>query len=75
MSQSAIPSEELRMFNVLANNLKTVFDVGAREDIDYYEMVPNIEYHLFEPEVEFFNNLKEKVSKLETHNIHLNQIG
>jgi FkbM family methyltransferase len=70
-----IPNEELRIFNTLSNELNVVFDVGARTDLNYYEINPNIEYHIFEPEITFFNKLEEKISKIEKHNIHLNQVG
>ena len=70
-----IPNEELIIFNTLSNELNVVFDVGARTDLNYYKLKPSAEYHLFEPEIEFFNKLTEKVSKLNGHNIHLNQVG
>ena len=33
-------------------DFKRVFDVGCRNDIDYYNIKNNCEYHLFEPNVE-----------------------
>lgn len=70
-----IPNEELKIFKNLSDELNVIVDVGVREDLDYYKHKPFAEYHLFEPEIEFFNKLTEKVSKLNEHNIHLNQVG
>ena len=60
MSYSSIPKEELELFKQL-KDLKVIFDVGAREDIDYLEFWPESEFHLFEPHPEFSKNLQEKV--------------
>lgn len=72
---NAIPKEELAVFEVLKDKLSVVFDVGAREDLSFYEIKKDCEYHLFEPNKEFASVLREKISKLKDHNIKLNEFG
>ena len=55
-----IPKEELELFKQL-KDLKVIFDVGTRTDVDYLEIWPNSEHHLFEPNPEFFLELMNKV--------------
>mgnify|MGYP001566357332 FL=1 len=50
-----------------------IFDVGARVDIDYIELRPKAEFHLFEPNPVFFEELKAKVGKQK--NVFLNNCG
>lgn len=46
----------------LIKDLKVVFDIGAREDaIEFIEMYPDAEYHLFEPNKHFADSLKSNV--------------
>ena len=59
MEHTLIPTEELEVFKAL-KNIKVVFDVGARVDIDYLNIFPKATHHLFEPNPEFFKELKEK---------------
>lgn len=54
-----IPKEELEVFKGL-KDIKVVFDVGCRTDTDYYDLRPNLEYHLFEPNPEFYKQIKIK---------------
>jgi FkbM family methyltransferase len=71
-----IPIEELEQFKMISNDVDIIFDIGSRDDLEYYKIKPNGEYHLFEPRLEFFNNLKSKVEKLEnSERIYLNQVG
>jgi len=72
---SAIPVEELKIFELLKEEFSVVFDVGAREDLSFFQIKNNCEYHLFEPNSEFVNNLKNKIYMLEKHNIILNEFG
>jgi len=60
MTQTPIPKEEIGLFKQL-KDLKVIFDVGAREDVDYLEICPKAEFHLFEPNPIFFKDLKVKV--------------
>lgn len=69
--RTPIPIEELAVFNNL-DGIKVVFDVGSRDDIDMYLLRPHYEYHLFEPHLPFFNELKSKVN---APNVHLNNFG
>ena len=52
-----------------------MFDVGCRNDIDYYEVKKDCEYHLFEPNVEAIDSIKNKISTLSNHHIILNEFG
>lgn len=72
IEQTKISREELEIFRKL-KNLKVIFDVGARTDTDYIELRPRATYHLFEPNLEFFEVLKEKVG--EKKNVYLNNYG
>ena len=53
------PKEEIELFKQL-KDLKVIFDVGAREDIDYLELWPESEHHLFEPNPKFYSVLQVK---------------
>jgi FkbM family methyltransferase len=71
-----IPNEELDLFKKICSNFKIVFDVGCRCDLDYYEIHPNCEYHLFEPNKKFIEKIKEKLKELNyPKNIKLNEYG
>ena len=72
MSNTKIPTEELDIFLRL-NDLKVVFDVGARDDLDMFELKPELEYHLFEPVPEFCETLRLKANGAK--NIFINQFG
>ncbi len=67
--------EELDIFAKLSWNFKTVFDVGSRDDIDYFKIKNDCEYHLFEPNTEAIASIKRKISNLGEHNIILNEFG
>ncbi len=46
------------------DDIHVVFDVGARESIDYLKIKPNAIYHLFEPNPQAFEELKRKVEAI-----------
>jgi len=70
-----IPAEELKIFDILKDNMSVVFDVGAREDLSFYNIKKNCSYHLFEPSIEAISSLKKQISVLMDHNIKLNEFG
>lgn len=72
MEHTRIPQEELELLKQL-KNIKVIFDVGARADIDYLQMFPKAKHHLFEINPSFFNELKEKVGTRK--NVFLNNYG
>lgn len=72
MTQTPIPEKELELFKQLPN-LKVIFDVGARTDTDYLEICPNAEFHLFEPNPVFFEELVKKV--MNRGNVAVNRVG
>src|SRR3990167_9929053 len=72
MSGTPIPENELKVFESL-KNVMVVFDVGARYDVDYLTIKPEIELHAFEPNPEFFLILQEGVGKRK--NVYLNNYG
>ena len=72
MEHTRIPEAEIELFKQLSS-LKVIFDVGARTDIDYLEIWPESEHHLFEPHPKFFEVLKEKVGN--KPNVFLNNFG
>lgn len=70
--------DEVKVFKRI-KNVDIVFDVGARisdnraiscDITDYLKVHPKAEYHLFEPNPSFFEELKRKVGKYP--NVHLN---
>lgn len=61
IAQTPIPPEELDVFKRLPP-LEIVVDVGARTDTDYFALHPEAEYHLFEPNTEFFEELHAAVA-------------
>lgn len=72
LSFTSIPEKELEVFNQL-KNLKVIFDVGARDDVDYAVLCPKATCHLFEPHPLFFDQLKSKAVGLK--NVVLNNFG
>lgn len=72
LEATRIPESELNFFKELGP-LKVIFDVGARVDVDYLEIHPDAEFHLFEPNPFFFAELVEKVGN--RPNVFLNNIG
>ena len=72
MNPIPLPKEELELFKQL-NDLKVIFDVGAREDTEYLELWPESEHHLFEPNPIFFKELESKVK--DKPNVFANNIG
>lgn len=52
-----MPKDELDLFMSL-KDIKVVFDVGARTDMDYVRLRPDIEIHYFEPNPIFYKELK-----------------
>lgn len=71
-----IAKEELEVFKNL-KDIKIVFDVGARDDLDYYYLKPDCEYHLFEPHIEFIGDLKAKLRAIKhlRPKVILNEFG
>jgi FkbM family methyltransferase len=70
-----IPVEELRIFNLLKEEMHVVFDVGAREDLLFYNIKKDCAYHLFEPSTKAIASLKKQIATLGNHNITLNEFG
>jgi len=76
------PKTEIEFFNIIKNDVKIVFDIGARDDIDYIKNSydSSREFHLFEPVPEFILNCKEQIENLSpsddiNNEIHLNPFG
>ena len=75
MSYDNIPEAELEVFRNL-KNVKVVFDVGARDNVDYLKIKPNIELHAFEPVPMFFNDLALEADKIPGNGkVYLNMYG
>lgn len=65
-------SEEERNEFTKLKHIKVVFDIGAR-DTEYPEIKPRAEYHLFEPNKEFYDKLVEKYKGKK--NIYINNFA
>lgn len=72
MSYAPLPKEEIELFKQLPN-LNVIFDVGSRDDTEYFDIYPGAEYHLFEPNKEFAKNLRDKIG--DKQNVHINEVG
>ena len=72
MSYAKLPEKEIELFKQLPTP-KVIVDVGSRDDTEYYDIYPNAEYHLFEPNQEFVKNLQDKVG--DKPNVHINPVG
>lgn len=72
MEHTKIPDTELALFDSL-KDVKVVFDVGTRVDVDYIQLKPDIALHAFEPNPEFFIELQDKIGH--EPNIYLNNFG
>ena len=72
MTQSPIPREEIEVFRQLGP-VEVIFDVGARTDTDYLAIHPEAEFHLFEPNPIFFEELANNV--MNKGNVVANRIG
>lgn len=72
MTHTAIPKDELKVFESL-KNIKVVFDVGARDDVDYLIIKPNVKLHAFEPNPVFFMQLSNQLK--ERKGVYLNNYG
>lgn len=57
-----LPQKELEIFAALPD-IRVVFDVGARTDTEYIKIRPDIEFHAFEPNPDFFDELCKNVGK------------
>ena len=67
-----LPKEELELFKQL-KELKVIFDVGSRTDVDYLEVWPESEHHSFEPNPLFSEELKRKTEG--KTNVYINAFG
>lgn len=72
MSYAQLPEKEIELFRQLPVP-KVIIDVGSRDDTEYYDIYPEAEYHLFEPNKEFVKNLYDKVG--DKPNVHINPVG
>ena len=70
-----IPEEELKIFKLLKDSMHIVFDIGAREDLSFFNIKRDCLYHLFEPNKKFSETLRKKVARLGINNIIINEFG
>jgi FkbM family methyltransferase len=66
---------EIDFYNVIKETCQIVFDIGCREDIFYAETSMGKEFHLFEPNPEFYNICKNKINKIIDNKIIINNFG
>ena len=72
--EKMITQEEITFYKIIENSCNIIFDIGCREDIDYIEISPNKEFHLFEPNPTFYENCKKKID-FSKSNVFLNNFG
>ena len=68
-------SLELSPFAKYKDNIKIVFDVGSRDDVDFLNVKHDCEYHLFEPNSTSVQSLKEKLKAFDHSRVFVNQYG
>ena len=73
MQVEAMRQEELTGFKAHKDEFKVVFDVGARGNLEFIDIHPNCEYHLFEPQKSYADHLKEATK--DRLNVYVNQFG
>lgn len=67
---------EHKFFDKIKNDCKVIFDVGARDDVNYLKDSDNKEFHLFEPNSKFYDNLLNNLKPyLSLHNVISNNFG
>ncbi len=64
---SKFPAIEVEFFNKIKEDIKIVFDIGSRDDIDYIKNSydKSREFHLFEPDPKFILNCHKQIEQLE----------
>lgn len=70
--KEAVTDVEIEKFKEL-EDIKVVFDVGARTSLEYLDLKPDAEFHLFEPWEPFYKYLKEATK--DKPNVHVNGYG
>jgi len=73
MQVEAMRQEELSSFRKHKDEFKVVFDVGARGNLEFLDIHPNCEYHLFEPQKRYADHLKEATK--DKLNVYVNHCG
>jgi FkbM family methyltransferase len=67
---------EYYFFNKIKEKCRIIFDVGTRDDIHYISLKSDIEFHLFEPNIEFYMALdKNLMPYKENKKIFSNNFG
>lgn len=76
------PKDEVDFFNLIKDDIKVVFDIGSRDDIDYIRNSydKSREFHLFEPDPKFLFECQRQIEQLEAtqdveNSIYLNSFG
>lgn len=82
MPFDVFPKVEVDFFNLIKENVKVIFDIGSRDDIDYIKNSydKSREFHLFEPDVKFLSSCQKQIELLEPsekieNSIYLNPFG
>lgn len=71
----SIDTAEIEFFKMIENRCAILFDIGCREDLDYAEIAPDMEMHLFEPNPKFYNKCYDKLQILNNPNVILNNFA
>lgn len=61
------PKTEIEFFNLIKKDVKVVFDIGCRDDIDYIKSSTDVsrEFHLFDPDPTFIINCQKQIEDLD----------
>lgn len=66
---------ERGLFERLKNEMHVVFDIGIQNELSYFKIHPDCDYHLFEPNKKFTALIKKQMADFDHHRIKLNEYG
>lgn len=69
-----ITQSEIEFYQILDEHIEIIFDVGCREDTDYLDISAGKEFHLFEPNPDFYKRCEKKID-YSKNSVFLNKFG
>lgn len=72
---TASSGTERALFEKIKDEMSVVFDVGIQNELSFYKIKPDCQYHLFEPNKKFIKLIKKQMATFDGHQIRLNEYG
>jgi FkbM family methyltransferase len=63
------------IFDKIKDDVHIVFDVGIQNELSFYKIKNDCDYHLFEPNQKFIKLIKKQILNFTDHRIKLNEFG